>query len=158
MLLDMLRPMNKTSLSESQREAVLAELASLRSIERGSLSEEYRERPAPNGKGTVRNGPYYKHQCWENGRNRSRRVPAQEVPQLREDLDNAQRFDQLVETLASLAIDEGRQRRAARRSEKKPDRDAKKNSAKKASGSVTAKPKRSLAKSPRASPKKDSTS
>jgi hypothetical protein len=148
--------MKNPSLSDSQREAILTELASLHSIERGTLSEEYRERPAPNGNGIVRNGPYFKHQCWENGRNRSRRVPATEVPLLRDDLDNAQRFDRLVESLASLAIAEGRQRRAAQPSEPKPEDDAKKNSAKKASANATAKPKRSSRRSPRASPKKGS--
>ena len=148
--------MTKITSSDSQREAILAQFASLLSIERGSLTEEYRERPASNGKGVVRNGPYFKHQCWENGRNRSRRVPAAEVPLLRDDLDNGQRFDRLVESLASLAIAEGRQRRAAQPSEQKPEGDAKKNSAKNASANATAKPKPSSRRSPRASPKKDS--
>lgn len=156
MVLDIFDVMKNPSLSDSQREAILAQLASIRSIERGTLTEEYRERPSPDGKGIVRNGPYFKHQCWEERRNRSRRVPTDEVPLLRDDLDNAQRFDRLVDRLASLAIAEGRQRRAVKSSKKKPGSDAKKNSAKKASANVIAKPKPSSRKSRRASPKKDS--
>ena len=148
--------MKKTSPSDSQREAIFAELASLHWIERGSLTEEYRERPAPDGKGISRKGPYFKHQCWENGRNRSRRVPIEEVPLLRDDLEKGRRFDQLVDNLASLAITEGRERRAAKQAGQKPESDAKKNSAKRASAKDTAKPKPSSRRSPRASPKKGS--
>jgi mannitol-1-phosphate/altronate dehydrogenase len=154
--IDIFGLMKNPSLSDSQREAIFAELASLHSIERGSLTEEYRERPASDGKGIVRNGPYFKHQCWENGRNRSRRVPLEEVPHLRDDLENGQRFDRLVDNLASLAIAESRERRAAKQADQKPGGDAKKNSAKRASAKDTAKPKPSSRRSPRASPKKDS--
>ena len=61
---------------ESYRNELLAQLAAITSMERGALSEEYREVPAADGRGTLRLGPYFKHQCWEEGRNRSARVPA----------------------------------------------------------------------------------
>ena len=40
----------------TMRQAALNKLADITAIERGTLTEEYRERPAPNGKGTVRLG------------------------------------------------------------------------------------------------------
>lgn len=138
---------------QAERERIISELAEITTMERGTLAEEYRERPAPDGKGTIRKGPYYKHQCWEDGRNRSRRVPGEEVAVLKSDLEAAARFDQLVDRLAALAIAEGRQNRASQ-----PPRPtqlgAKKNSTRKSSRKGTAKPKRSSRRSPRASPKR----
>src|SRR4051812_3089055 len=94
------------------RAALLAEMAQLTSMERGTLSEEYRERPNGTG-GTVRLGPYFKHQVWEAGANQSRRVPAEEVPALRQELENHQRFTALADTLVEQTVQETRARRAA---------------------------------------------
>ncbi len=138
---------------QAERERIISELAQITSMERGTLAEEYRERPAPDGKGTIRKGPYYKHQCWEGGRNRSRRVPGEEVRLLKRDLEAAGRFDQLIDALAALAIAEGRQNRAAL-SPQPTQSGAKKNSATKPSRKGIAKPKRSSRRSPRASPKR----
>jgi len=71
----------------------------------GTLAEEWRERPEPQGGGTVRLGPYFKHQVWKDGRNASRRVPTNEAALLREDIDNAKRFVQLTGDLARLNIE-----------------------------------------------------
>jgi hypothetical protein len=120
--------------SDTQREIILAELATLSAIERGTLTEEYREGSAAGeAKGAVRQGPYFKHQCWENGRNRSRRVAPEEVALLRTDLENGKRFDRLVRDLASLAIINARERRASGSGEE-AEAGAKKNSTKKTSG------------------------
>jgi hypothetical protein len=144
--------------SINPRQPLLDQLAELATMERGTLAEEYRERPAPEGGGTVRLGPYYKHQCWENGRNMSRRVPAAEVDALREDLQNAQRFDQITSGLAAMAITEGRTRRAALSGGVGPlaprEQESKKNSSKRRSPNATRKPKPSLRKSRPGSKKK----
>jgi hypothetical protein len=95
------------------RQTLLRDLEAITTMQRGTLAEEYRDVPAPEGKGTVRLGPYFKHQCWEGGRNLSRRVPAHEVPLLREDLANAQRFDQLTSQLAQTTIEHTRRLRAS---------------------------------------------
>lgn len=95
------------------RQAALAKLAAITAIERGTLTEEYRERPAPDGNGTVRRGPYFKHQCWENGKNRSVRIPSGQVAQVREHIENGHRFDELTATLEQLAIADGRGQRVA---------------------------------------------
>ncbi len=143
-----------------QREALLAQLGSITTLERGTLAEEFRERPAPEGGGTVRLGPYYKHQCWEGGRNCSRRVPAAEVGRLRQDLQNGEEFDQITTRLAEIAIARGRQERAAAGSAPPPDTaagsaapESKKNSTRRRSRKGTARPKPSSRKSRRASPR-----
>lgn len=142
--------------SAAQRKALLAELTSLTSMERGTLAEEYREHPAPEGPGTIRLGPYFKHQCWEKGRNRSARVPAPCVGMLREDLDNAQRFDELTNRLEELAVENSRARRAAlgAKGERAAGLDAKKNSRRTLSKKDTAKRKPSSPRSTRSLPKK----
>jgi hypothetical protein len=45
--------------SPHRRAALLEQMAQLHSMERGTLSEEYRERP-DGSRGTVRLGPYFK--------------------------------------------------------------------------------------------------
>jgi hypothetical protein len=136
------------------RQATLAELAALTTLERGTLTEEYREPPSPDGHGTVRRGPYFKHQCWENGRNRSVRVPSEQVAQLRQDIENGQRFDVLTEHLAHLAIEQGRAQRAAHGATAATDITAKKNSRRSASRKDTAKPKPSSRRSAKRSRRK----
>ena len=148
--------MTRNSDTVAQRHALLAQLTSLTTMERGTLSEEYREQPARDGSGTIRLGPYFKHQCWEQGRNRTARVPAPCVEMLREDLENAQRFDQLTAQLAELAIEESRERRAAlsAKTEDAAGRSAKKNSGRNVSRKDTARRKPSSPRSGRGSPKK----
>jgi hypothetical protein len=132
--------MTTTSDSNTARTAILAQLGSITAIARGTLAEEFRERPASEGSGTVRLGPYFKHQVWEGGRNISSRIPASCVDRLRGQMDDAKRFDSLVAQLAALAIAEGAAQRAAL-APLSVDADAKKNSAKHASRNATARPK-----------------
>ena len=88
----------------SERSSLLEQIAAITTMQEGSLAEEWRERPSADGQSTIRLGPYYKHQVWKDGRNRTRRVPAQEAAQLRQDIDNAKRFEQLTDQLAHLNI------------------------------------------------------
>jgi hypothetical protein len=120
------------------RPAILQQMAQLQSMERGTLSEEYREHPDGSG-GKVRLGPYFKHQVWEAGANKSRRIPAEEVPQLRQDLDNHQRFAELAEAYVELTVEQTRTRRAQAKAGADPD--AKKNSRSKSTPKASAKPK-----------------
>lgn len=124
----------------STRPAILQQMAQLNSMERGTLSEEYRERPDGAG-GTIRLGPYFKHQAWEDGANHSRRVPTEEVPQLRQELANYQRFTQLAEAFVEVTVEETRAKRAHAGAGADPD--AKKNSRNKSGRKGSAKPKRS---------------
>jgi hypothetical protein len=130
--------------------AILTEMATLTTMERGKLTAEYRSRPASDGTGRpVKSGPYYKLQAWEKGRNASRRIPPQAVAALQEDLANHERFAQLADAFVEQTIARTREmRRSAELAQEAPA--AKKNSAKKPAGNVTAKRKPSSAKSKRA--------
>lgn len=153
-MLDMFAMKRSKSTNADQRKEILAELDDITTMERGTLAEEYRERPAPDGQGTVRLGPYFKHQCWEDGHNRSRRVPAAEVETLSDDIHNGQRFEELTSELAKLAIAEGRAKRGALATDAQARSERKKNSGKKPSGKGTAKPKPSSRRSRGTSRKK----
>jgi hypothetical protein len=120
------------------RSAILQQMAHLESMERGTLSEEFRERPDDSG-GKVRLGPYFKHQVWEAGSNKSRRVPADEAPQLRADIENHQRFTELADAYVELTVEQTRARRAQDKAGADPD--AKKNSRSKSLPKGSAKPK-----------------
>jgi hypothetical protein len=94
--------MNTPTVSAA-RQPILEELGSITQMRRGTLSEQYVERPAPNG-GTARFGPYFKFQIWQDGRNQTRSVTADEALLLREDIENFHRFEQLCQQLAELNI------------------------------------------------------
>jgi hypothetical protein len=95
----------------------------------GTIAEEWRERPSHEGGAPHRTGPYYKHQVWCEGRNISRRIPVSEAAQLREDIDNAKRYEKLTDELARINIEHTLELRAAQagsgecaESKKTPDR------------------------------------
>jgi hypothetical protein len=97
--------MNATIQPDSSlRQALLDQIAAITTMLPGTLAEEYRQHPSPDGRDIVRLGPYFKHQIWENGRNVSRRVPAAEAATLKLDTDQAKRFHQLTDQLAQLNI------------------------------------------------------
>ena len=89
-------------------ESVLQNLAQIQRLDRGSVSV-IRQGPA---------GPYYNHQCYENGRNVSRYVPAEQVEELQAAIADHQRFQQLVQQYVELRVQETRaQRRAGSKKE-----------------------------------------
>ena len=140
---------------DAARQSALAELASLTSIEFGTLSEVYRDKPLADGHDAVRRGPYFKHQCWENGRNRSTYIPSGQVEALRQDLENGRRFQQITGELAASAIQQSRARRAA--AEDLPDSSEKKTSKPNTSPKNTAKQSSSSPKRARNSLSKKNT-
>lgn len=127
------------------RLSLLDQIAAITTMQPGTLAEEWRERPNPEGSGVVRLGPYFKHQVWKDGRNLSRRVPVDQAVLLRDDIDNAKRFERLTGELARLNIEHTLALRAT------PSRDpdsagSKKNSTRKPSSRDTPKRKPSSSK------------
>ena len=106
--------MSSNSSHQSHRKSLLDQIAAITTMQPGTLAEEWRERPDPDAAGTRRIGPYYKHQVWRDGRNISRRVPAAEAAQLREDIDNAKLYEQLTGELARINIECTLQLRSAK--------------------------------------------
>lgn len=88
----------------SQRARILQQMASLDTMEEGSLRADFRPRPSG---GQV--GPYYKHQVWKEGHNITRHVPADQAGALQEAIANRQQFEQLAAQFVSLTIDHTRQ-------------------------------------------------
>jgi hypothetical protein len=139
--------------SSPLRQALLEQIAAITTMLPGSLAEEYREHPAPDGRGTVRLGPYFKHQVWQDGRNLSRRVPAAEAATLKLDIENAKLFEQLTGQLAGLNIQYTIALRAGQTDA--TETTVKKTSKPTASRKNTAKPSTSSPKRAKNSPKKN---
>lgn len=122
----------------SQTNEIIALIASIQSMERGNLSEVYRE--VKRGRDTVRLGPYYKLQIWEDGKNRTRHIPLTEVEMLKKNLANHEEFTRLVNSLEETIISNTRKLRASD-SNSSEVMAAKKNSTKKVVSKNTTKPK-----------------
>ncbi len=81
--------------TQQRRQAVLQEMNAISRMERGKLCTQSRGPSAP---------PFYKLQCWRNGKNHTRYVPQEEVPALQEALAGHQRFQQLAEEFIDLTV------------------------------------------------------
>ena len=62
-------------------------------MEHGSLQTE--NRPSLRHPGQER-GPYFKHQTWEEGRNRTRRVPSEQAEALAQAIEGRKDFEKLA--------------------------------------------------------------
>ena len=98
--------MNTTTTPES----ILQQLAQIQHMDRGSVSI-IRQGPQ---------GPYYNHQCYEDGRNVSRYVSAEQVPELQEAIQGYRRFQQLAEQYVQLMVERTRAERQAGLKKKLP--------------------------------------
>ena len=87
---------------EEQRERILREMAKLRSMERGALSEQMLKVPRKGKKESAMHGPYYVLSRWENGKTHSRRVKKGELAQVQCDVANYQRFGDLCKQFVDL--------------------------------------------------------
>ena len=58
-------------------------------------------------------GPYFKLQCWEQGKNCTRYIPPAQVPLLREALAGRAKFQELIDQYAQLVIAETREQLAS---------------------------------------------
>ena len=84
-------------------QSVLNDIAQIQHMERGTLNV-IRQGPA---------GPYYNHQCYEEGKNVSRYVPSEQVSQIKEAIDGYHRFQELVQQYAQLVVEKTRAQREA---------------------------------------------
>ena len=84
-------------------QSVLLDLAQIQRMERGTLSV-IRQGPE---------GPYYNHQCYEEGRNVSRYVPSEQVGEFKEAIDGYHRFQKLAQQYAQIMVQKTRDEREA---------------------------------------------
>lgn len=85
----------------TDRQRILDELARLDRFRRGQLSEQYYEKLNARGQ-KVRQGPYYIWQGWVRGQKRSVRIPADQVAQVRADIQAFAHFKELCAQLADI--------------------------------------------------------
>jgi len=90
--------------------SILQEIAQIQHLDRGTVSI-LRQGPE---------GPYYNHQCYEKGKNVSRYVPSQQVPELKESIANFRRFEQLIEQYVEIMVQKTRAQRLAGLKKKTP--------------------------------------
>jgi hypothetical protein len=96
--------------STKSPQILLQEIARIDKMERGKLSV-MREGPS---------GPFYKLQAREDGRNRTRYVPRDQAPLVREAIEGFQQFQSLTEQYAGLIIDKTRAEIASASKKTKP--------------------------------------
>ena len=89
--------------TKSSPQSVLYDIAQIQHMERGTLNV-IRQGPA---------GPYYNHQCYEEGKNVSRYVPSEQVSQIKEAIEGYHRFQQLTQQYAQLVVEKTRAEREA---------------------------------------------
>lgn len=89
---------------QAQRTAVLQQMATLESMEQGSLKTEYREQPSG-----AKSGPYFKHQVWRDGANVSQRISPEDAPNLAAAIANRQKFEALASEFIELTVAHTRQ-------------------------------------------------
>jgi hypothetical protein len=93
-------------------QSLLQQIAQIQHLDRGTVS-------------VLRQGPqgaYYNHQCYENGRNVSRYVPPEQVPDLQAAIDGYQRVQELMTQYVQLLVERTRAEREAGVKKKNPRR------------------------------------
>ena len=88
----------------SEKAQILAQIAAIKSMEFGKLSE-YQHRGRPKDSSS-----YYRLQIWCDGKNRTRYIRPEELPAIQEALDGHALFRELVDKYANLVVAETRQR------------------------------------------------
>jgi hypothetical protein len=76
-----------------KRHQILQQMEQIDHMEHGSLQTE--TRPSPRHPNQPQ-GPYFKHQIWEEGRNVSRRIPSEKAPALAKAIEGRKKFEKLA--------------------------------------------------------------
>jgi hypothetical protein len=84
-------------------QSLLRDIAQIQSLDRGTVSV-LRQGPQ---------GPYYNHQCYEDGRNVSRYLPPEQVPTLQAAIQGHHRVQELMAQYVQLLVEKTRADRAA---------------------------------------------
>ena len=98
--------------AKSTPQSLLQEIAQIQHLDRGTVSV-LRQGPQ---------GPYYNHQCYENGRNVSRYVPLEQVPDLKAAIDGYHRLQELMAQYVDILVEKTRAEREAGVKKKTPRR------------------------------------
>jgi hypothetical protein len=102
-----------------KRADLLQDLQAIDRLRRGSLSKQFFK--APPGQ-TGRRGPYFVLQGFFRGKKFNERIPAEQAPQVQEQVDNFRRFQTLAEDYITLSDEITRLEGAAPDSKKNSSR------------------------------------
>jgi|SRR5882672_7962443 len=90
-------------MNNPSKQQLLHQIAAIPAMERGKLcAYSFKQRSGTSG-------PYHKLQHWEQGKNKTRYIPADELPAVEAALAGYAQCQQLTEQYAQLVIDETRQ-------------------------------------------------
>ena len=84
----------------NKRTLLLQEMQTIDHLRRGSLSKQF-FKPQPGQ--TEQRGPYFVLQGFFHGKKFSQRIPAEQAPQVQEQVDNYRRFQTLAEEYVTLS-------------------------------------------------------
>ncbi len=99
-------------MATTSKQQLLQQIAAIPTMERGKLSAySFKERSG-------HQGPYHKLQCWQEGKNHTRYVPADQLPAVEAALAGYAQYQALTRQYAELVIAQTRQQISA--SKKKP--------------------------------------
>ncbi len=122
---------------EQRQEAIIEEMGQIGVMRRGSISEQhYPARHARKG-GKGASGPYFIWQGYDDGKHFSQRVPAVQVEQMKEEVEQRRRFEQLCAEyvrLGEVLAERKRQKGAASGEAEKEGLKSRSNRAGKSSG------------------------
>ena len=82
--------------TEQKRTEILDEMRQLKRLRQGTISEQYY------GKGETRQGPYYVLQGYADGKHWSKRIPREQVEQVRADLKAGVHLKELYQEFAEV--------------------------------------------------------
>jgi len=89
---------------EQQRQSILRKMGRIRTMRRGTVSEQFLKVPHKGQAEPVRRGPYYLWQYWEHGRPMRRRLRSgPEVATARKEVAAYKEFEQLCEHYVDVA-------------------------------------------------------
>ena len=92
-----------THMNDSKKQSLLRQIAAISAMEPGKLSTyAFKERSGAAG-------PYHKLQHWDQGKNKTRYVPAEALPQIQAAVAGYQQYLQLTTQYANLVIQETRE-------------------------------------------------
>jgi hypothetical protein len=84
-----------------QRQQILQQMEQIDRMEQGSLQSE--TRPSQRHPGQNQ-GPYFKHQIWEDGGNVTRRVSAEKAPALAQAIEGRKEFEKLARQFVEATV------------------------------------------------------
>lgn len=84
-----------------KRQQLLQQMEQIDRMERGSLQAE--KRPSQRHPNEER-GPYFKHQVWEGGQNKTRRIAADQAQALAQAIEGRKEFEKLAEQFVDATV------------------------------------------------------